>query len=229
MTLLTDDTHDAPLLAGRTFIDIGGNIGTTTVLALTEFQAHHALVFEPEKENVRLMRCNLLANGVLDKAEVHATALSDSRGQGVLDLSPENCGDHRLRVSPESGVFDEANWEGVSVPVARFDDLAKENDWNLSQVGLIWIDIQGHEANALAGARSLLECEAPIVLEYWPYGLERAGGRVQLHEIIRENFREVVDLRLSLKEGKRHSFPAGEVDRLMSYTGLIYTDLLLLH
>ena len=47
-------------LRGRTFVDIGGHIGTSTIPALKDFEAADALVFEPEPLNLRpILTCRL--------------------------------------------------------------------------------------------------------------------------------------------------------------------------
>ena len=38
---------------------------------------------------------------------------------------------------------------------------------------LIWIDSQGHEVNILNGSENLITSGAPIVIEFWPYGLKQ--------------------------------------------------------
>ncbi len=40
---------------------------------------------------------------------------------------------------------------------------------------LVWIDTQGHEPDVFRGASKLLRSGIPLVTEFWPYGLTRAG------------------------------------------------------
>jgi FkbM family methyltransferase len=40
---------------------------------------------------------------------------------------------------------------------------------------LAWIDTQGHEPDIFRGAKKLIKSEIPLVTEFWPYGLTRAG------------------------------------------------------
>lgn len=40
---------------------------------------------------------------------------------------------------------------------------------------LVWIDTQGHEPDVFRGAGRLLKSKIPLVTEFWPYGLTRAG------------------------------------------------------
>ena len=62
-----------------------------------------------------------------------------------------------------------------------------------SEIGLVWIDVQGHEQlYCLAGATTLIEAGVPIVTEYWPYALARA--RRPTHQFVARHFAEVWNL-----------------------------------
>jgi hypothetical protein len=56
-------------------------------------------------------------------------------------------------------------------------------------LGLVWIDVEGHEAAVLAGAASL--GTVPVVIEYQPR-LHPASGR--LHALIAERFDRIINL-----------------------------------
>ena len=64
----------------------------------------------------------------------------------------------------------------VTVPVRSVDSLVAEGLIEPARLGLVWIDVQGHEAHVLAGAQRLLEQGVPTVIEVWPYGLARTDG-----------------------------------------------------
>lgn len=152
----------APPLAGRTFVDVGANIGTSTLLALTEHGAARAEVFEPEAANLRLLRCNLAANGLDGRATVHAVALSDTTGTGTLEICEENPGDHRLRLGPVApGSFRETTRPTIPIPTTTFDRLVDEGALDLGDVGMVWMDTQGHEGHVFGGAKSLLASDVP--------------------------------------------------------------------
>ena len=57
----------------------------------------------------------------------------------------------------------------VKVNSKTFDSLFPSID---PKKNLIWMDTQGFEANILLGAKKLISSGAPIVLEFWPYGLK---------------------------------------------------------
>lgn len=88
------------------------------------------------------------------------------------------------------------------------------------------MDVQGHEGHLLSGASRLLASTVPIVCEYWPYGLERAGGLERFHALVtafRSRFADLSTPDVSVLPISRLGALRGQ------YTGVIgYTDLLLL-
>lgn len=165
------------ILQGKTFMDVGANIGTALVPALRLFGADSAVAFEPEPENYRLLHLNLIANGLDERVRRFPLALSDHTGTSDLELSATNSGDHRMRM-PGAGDGDdgESNRATIGVPVTRLDDLVASGEVDLSSLGMVWMDVQGHEGHVLAGASTLLDSSIPVVAEFWPYGLRRSGG-----------------------------------------------------
>ena len=94
---------------------------------------------------------------------------------------------------------------------------------NLDDVGLAWIDVQGHEGHVLAGAEALLDSEVPIVCEYWPEGLGSAEGLDRFHEAAsrRSQF-------LDLMKHDSVFRPVTELPALeKQYRGETYTNVLL--
>jgi len=232
LDLIGAGTPGADPLRGRTFVDVGANIGTTTLLALTKYGAAQSICFEPDASNLRLLRCNLQLNGVEDRARIFDCALSDRSSILELELSNDNSGDHRIRVATSSDpvdMFDESARKTVRIRSVRFDELAVEENIDLADVGVFWVDAQGHEAHILGGASSIVQSDTPVVIEYWPYGLRRAEALDQLHELIASNYRIAVDLGRTLKTGQRSEVPAKAVHTLApTYPRGGFTDLLLL-
>ena len=214
---LAEHTGRVDPLEGRVILDVGGNIGTTSIYATRLYGAAGAIAFEPAPENVRTLRLNLLENDATDVVSVFEVALSDIDGEVEFELSPENTGDHRVRSSQAAttpGLIGEEHRQVVRVPSRRLDTLVAEGAVNLDEAALIWMDVQGHEAHVLAGARETMQRGIPVVLEYWPYGLERAGGLELLHELIAENFDRVVDIGPPWSQEPPRVMPAGEVAQL---------------
>jgi len=218
-------------LAGRTVIDVGSNIGTSIIPLVARHGASLGLALEPEPRNVALLRANVAANGLGSRVRVRQLAASDHAGTAVLELSPRNSGDHRVRVyagTDRAAAQGEARRATIGVPMLRLDDVLAEEGIAPADVGLLWVDTQGHEAQVLAGASVLLAAGVPACVEYWPYGLRRADGLDRLHRIIRQSFTRFVDLR-AVPGGVPAAASVDDLDRLRAvYRAERYTDLLLL-
>jgi FkbM family methyltransferase len=199
-------------LRGTTVLEVGANIGTETVSMLVRHGVKHVVAVEPDPENVRLLRANLALNGVEDRVDVHPIALSDTDGTVAFERSPDNWGDHRVRVADASapGLFREEGRTVVDVPARTLDSLVDDNEIELAGIDLVWMDVQGHEAHVLGGARKLAAAGIPVLTEYWPYGLARAGALDRFHAMVAENYGTVVDLRAG-------ALPAADVATLADH------------
>ena len=216
----------APIRTGGTLIDVGAHVGTASVTALQAFEFGRAVCFEPLPENRELLEVNLAYNGLGARSEVHGVALSDEEGTAVFEVAPMNPSDARIRVADPGGeALDERAWQTVEVPKATLDSFVERGDIDPGSVTLLWIDAQGHEAQILAGAGSLLTRGIPTVAEFWPYGLRRAGGMEALVETVSGSYSRFLDLGVADAAPR----PAGEIAGLAgAYPGVTHTDLLLI-
>lgn len=184
-------------------LEIGANIGSHTVALLKNYGAREVIAIEPSPYNCELLRQNALSNAVSDRVRLLELALSDQDGSVSLEISPTNSGDHRVRVAGGSGNGAEASRATIDVRAARLDSLVGTGEIDLDGVGLVWLDAQGHEAHIFGGASALLGSDIPIAMEYWPYGLRRAGGLERLHQLIAEHYTHVLDIAPPDRSGAR--------------------------
>lgn len=213
--------------AGKTFIDVGANIGTSTVDALLHFGFAGAVCFEPDPRNFRLLRANLWLNDLDARATCFQLAASDTDGIASLLLNSINSGDHRIvGRRAEQSRSDRIQ----TVSCARIDTLVNAGEIDLEQTGLVWLDTQGHEPAVLSGAKSILRAGIPVVIEYWPTHLRATESLEQLEQLISSHYGTVVDLRL-LSHGLESEavLSSDRIAEMRSrYTGDELTDLLLL-
>lgn len=220
-------------IKGSTILEVGANIGTETVSFLARHGVARVVAVEPDEKNVRFLRSNLAINGLEDRVSIYEMALSDTDGTVMLEHSEDNWGDHRVRADNPSGpdLHDEGLRVASPVPARRLDSLVDAGELNLDDIDFAWIDAQGHEAHILDGAAALAAASVPIVAEYWPYGLRRAGALDRFHALITRRYDVIVDLReptVALDAGR----VAELADRYEPDEGagrvVLYTDLLLL-
>jgi FkbM family methyltransferase len=184
-------------IKGMTVLEIGANIGTETVSFLLRHGVDRVVAIEPDSENVRLLRANLALNGVHDRATIYEVALSDMDGAVLLEHSEDNWSDHRVRVADSTGpeLYAESQRTTSTVTARRLDSLVDAGEIDLNHIDIVWIDAQGHEGQILDGGEQLVLSGIPIITEYWPYGLRRAGGLERFHELVSRHYDAIVDLR----------------------------------
>jgi FkbM family methyltransferase len=157
-------------------IDVGANIGMISIACVRSGFFERAIAIEPEPYNFQLLQKNIRQNHLESKIECHNVALSSQNGTLDLEIAKDNFGDHRLRPVPAAapGFYHEEKRNTQSVKVARLDDLLSDPSI-LDSIGLIWVDTQGHEGHLFEGAKSVIKRKIPVVCEFWPYALNRAG------------------------------------------------------
>jgi FkbM family methyltransferase len=166
---LTDDTSSMVL-------DVGANIGMICVALVRSGRFKKALAFEPAPNSYRLLLKNVCQNNLESRITCFPFALSSSQGQVVLELSPDNSGDHRIRQTESKGAFGEELRPTICVEARTLDSFFAGNpELSPHEVSLVWVDIQGHEGHFLEGARRFLTRGVPMVAEVWPYALGRSG------------------------------------------------------
>ncbi len=171
------------------FVDVGANIGTHIVHALRSGLFARGVGIEMDADNFRLLRSNLSLNVEAGSWQLFDVALSDRVGLATASLDPANHGDHRVVVEGVEcrGLYGEKDRRRAEIAVTTLDRLESEAGFIADERTLVWIDTQGHEGHVVDGARGILARERPpvVVCEFWPYGIEQAGGREQLFRFLR--------------------------------------------
>lgn len=211
-------------------IDIGANVGTVCIPLIATGVFSQALAFEPEPKNYRYLLENIRTNRLQGLIRAFNCGLSSVDGEMELELSARNSGDHRIRTrSPASGpeYYRESRRAVIPAQVHRLDSVIGTVAIRPEDIRLIWMDVQGHEKHVLEGAGEAIGAGVPVVSEFWPYGLVRAGVAAGVFsDYIVSNFDWFYDL---AEESPRKQATA-EIDRLFErYTDVkSFTDLLLL-
>jgi FkbM family methyltransferase len=135
----------------RAFLDVGANRGTFLEVALGRYASLHAV--EP---NPRLAR--YLRDAFGDRVDVIEAALSSRDGTMTLFVprlanQPLNA---RGSLQPDANAG--LAQDSFTVPVRRLDDL------ELPPLALIKVDVEGHEAQVIAGGKARLAADRPVLL-----------------------------------------------------------------
>jgi FkbM family methyltransferase len=146
---------------GTVAVDIGANMGTYTYPMQRVFE--HVVAFEP----IQHLADELMHLG--PNAQVYNVALSDRKGTAILktpvrrsqnsvgvSTNVEMYGWSTLELSPID--IEHAAWQATEVDVTTLDA------YDLDDVALIKIDVEGHELQVLEGARTTLQQNRPTVL-----------------------------------------------------------------
>ena len=150
---------------GMTVVDVGANQGLYTLFLADLARPGKVFAFEPHPMLYKQLEANVRENR-LATVECYQTALSNSSGTLTLQPGHLNLGDNYI-IPAGANTSD-----GVEVPAATLDELFEG-----IKIDFLKIDVQGWESATLAGGRSVLQNNQHIVLvlEFWPFGLRRAG------------------------------------------------------
>ena len=163
-----------------TIVDIGANIGVTSIGMLHTGELEKAIAIEPESQNFALLQRNVKQNGLEGKVICLPYAVSHQKGDTLFELSDSNFGDHRVRtnsyVVDSTELYHESVRRVITVQADQLDNLLAELPEPVTHdIAIIWVDVQGYEGYVFMGAKKLLSKGAPVMSEIWPYGIRRAG------------------------------------------------------
>ena len=220
-------TQTREVALGAIMLDIGANIGRTSVprVLLGDFQFVYAA--EPDPVNHECLVRNVMENNLQGRVFPDHTAIGNKDGKTVL-MRSRFIGGHR--VLPESGR--PKSRELVTVPCYTLDSWVKRLSIELDGVTFVKIDTQGWEIHILSRATNLLE-QRHIAwqLEIDPKHLESAGAPLTcLFEILHRHRTHFIDLN-SAAPGPR-SRPVSELSSALAYVGDTRgrkTDILVYH
>jgi len=172
------------------FVDVGANIGWFTMMVATEMRkfgsAGNVDCFEPNPELATVLSASILENSLRDRIRLRSIAISDKVGIEKL-YSPEDhaAGGKILDASWQKHTDQESNddedtWSNENhasmhravdiVTTATLDDFYGKSD---KKIGLIKLDVEGHEPLALKGAVNTLKTHKPkLIVEVNPAALE---------------------------------------------------------
>jgi FkbM family methyltransferase len=142
--------------SNKVLLDVGANLGSICIPAIARGYFETAIAIEADPVIAECLYNNIILNHLENRVMVHAVAAGPRGVQSTqFVLDDENYG--------SSHVVNEAN-ASKSVSVRSIDELVP----NPSEVGLVFIDVEGYEGNVLLGASNLISLGTPIALEFSP-------------------------------------------------------------
>jgi FkbM family methyltransferase len=132
----------------KTAIDAGANIGNHSVFFAQVFKKVYS--FEPVLKTFDILKINIRGRY---NVEAINKGLSDSHRSERIAVSPANQGS--ARIATNSDEFTE------TISLTTLDSFVEKNK---IKVGLLKIDVEGHELSVLRGAKSFLNDQKPIVM-----------------------------------------------------------------
>ncbi len=161
---------------GGTFLDIGANIGLTTI-PIARMHRMSCIAFEPEPTNFKYLKQNIAANCPTADVELFNFALFDRSVALEFELSRLNMGDHRVRVGGEEDHSDANRRVVIKVPGKPLDEVLDVAGLQ-SPIG-VKISAQGAEAHIVKGGRTVCSRATAMVVEFYPFALQRLRADVE--------------------------------------------------
>ncbi|WP_406814319.1 FkbM family methyltransferase [Mycobacterium sp. M23085] len=138
----------------RISVDVGADLGEFTIAMLASSRS--VIAVEPRPAQARNLASMFEAVGAA--VQVAAVALSDEPGTMTMRVVAAEPGRSTIEAGNALGDVNDGEIESIDVPVRRLDDL------RLADVGLIKIDVEGHEIAVLHGATETLTRHRPAIV-----------------------------------------------------------------
>jgi FkbM family methyltransferase len=211
---LADILRTREAIANGVMLDIGANIGLTSVTRVVAGDTDIVYCAEPAPDNYACLVRNVADNGLAGSVLPDRVAISNEDGVGRLRLSG-SIGGHAL-----------SSGEGIEVPIARLDTWIAHLGVPADDIRYVKADTQGRECHVLAGAPGVLARRGVVwELECSPRHLQRAGRSVEeLVARMTAAFTHFIDLTPEAP-GKRVR-PIAELGEALGYLDRSYTNLL---
>lgn len=155
---------------GGVFADVGTNLGIVAATLAQGAQSRSTVIaFEPMPETARRAACTFALNQ-LANVQLYQAAVGDEDGEIPFYVPLE----HSEGASAHPADLADVNYQQVRVPCTRLDRLVERG--SLERVGLLKLDVEGHEYNAVQGARELIARDRPAMLCEYNYGVAPGAG-----------------------------------------------------
>lgn len=153
---------------GMTFIDVGANFGTYTLIGAAQVGASgRVLAFEPAPAIAALLSENVTVNGFATFATVMRCALGAQEGvQTLYEFAAQKGGNTLLpAIAEDAKVLLGETVTTQEVDCRTLDAVVAAE--GLERVDLVKIDVEGFEAEVIEGARTTIARYRPRLIVEW--------------------------------------------------------------
>jgi FkbM family methyltransferase len=207
-------------------LDVGANIGTTTVVLATA--GLEVVAIEPMPNNFDLLSWHVKRNGLTDRVKLVFAAVAREPGELRMAFDAGNWGGSEV-VGADLPPFAKPD-AIIRVPALPLSQILSQNHVDPAKVAVVWSDTQGFEAQVLASGRELWAAGVPIWVEVWPRGLNRHSGVGPFVEAVKADFDGWLTCE-DLKAARRDPRPIAEfaafVDSIGDGEGMVSDALLI--
>lgn len=141
--------------AGKTFVDIGANVGVYTAMAAKRIGSSGTVhAFEPVQSTFKRMQDNIKLNN-FSNVKIYNNALSSRTGTASIWI-PKHNNKGMSSLHPNATPLDEE-----SITLITLDNVIKQG--KIETVDIIKIDVEGHELEVLKGGMDTISEMRPII------------------------------------------------------------------
>jgi FkbM family methyltransferase len=178
------------LSIGGVMLDLGANIGRTSIPRVLLGDVRAVYAAEPEPSNYACLVQNVIEHGLRGSVLPDQVAIGDRRGEVMLRQSRYMGGHRVLHTAPRKAV------PMVAVPLTTVDDWMARMGVDPAAVSFVKVDTQGSEITVLRGAGALLALRRSAwQIEIDPGLLTGAGYDVPtLLQLLQAQFTHAIDL-----------------------------------
>jgi FkbM family methyltransferase len=149
-----------------TVLDVGGNIGITSLFFSERAYLGKVLTFEPGVMNYRLLANNIAANRCANVQAINCAIGSSNGTLRFYESTQFGAGSFALGHDRQGAAHDfDPRLVAQDIPIRTIDSVV--DDYGITRVDLIKIDVEGAERSVLSGAIKTVECFRPtVILEF---------------------------------------------------------------
>ena len=150
------------------FLDIGANIGFYSISIgnkVKKLGKGKVIAFEPLNSNFNRLKDNLNLNNLNDFCSAYEIGLSNKKNDSLITLredflSGSNTGNASITIDEKI----DSKFNKVKIRLEKLDDFWENNYKDSNRIGIIKMDIEGHEDLCLSGGQNVIRNHRPIIL-----------------------------------------------------------------